>query len=205
MGTKSHWENVYLNKKADEVSWFQPHLSKSLDLILESGPNPEARIIDVGGGASTLVDDLLGKGYADITVLDISAAALEVSKKRLGRKANQVNWMEGDITAVTLPEKHYDVWHDRAVFHFLTRKHDRTAYLKQLRRSLKPDGVVVIACFSLEGPPKCSGLEVMRYSPETLTRELGPQFTLLKHAGERHKTPFNTTQEFLYGVLRMGA
>ncbi len=199
---KTHWENVYKNKKPDEVSWFQSHLSKSLELIFESKISHEAQIIDVGGGASTLVDDLLQKGFRNISVLDISGVALEISKKRLGSEAERVNWIEGDITTVQLPEYHYDLWHDRAVFHFLRKTKDQKAYFEILRKSLKPGGVVIIASFGLEGPQKCSGLDVMRYSPETLQKELGENYCLTESLKESHQTPFGTCQEFVYCSFR---
>ncbi len=199
---KNHWENVYQNKKPGEVSWFQPRLNQSLDLILQSRVNPEVFIIDVGGGASTLVDDLLDKGYTNLSVLDLSAAALEVSKKRLGSKVKEVDWIEGDITAVKLPEKHYNLWHDRAVFHFLTAPHDRKGYLENLNRSLKVGGHLILATFSLKGPERCSGLDIVRYSPETLQIELGRNYHLLNSLEESHKTPFGTTQEFIYCLFQ---
>ncbi|MBI3313934.1 MAG: class I SAM-dependent methyltransferase [Candidatus Omnitrophica bacterium] len=199
---KQHWENVYQTKKADQVSWFQPHLSKSLDLIVQSEIGLTASMIDVGGGASTLVDDLLEKGYSDISILDISGTALETSKKRLGNKADKVHWIEGDITNVKLPEKHFDLWHDRAVFHFLTDAASRQKYKKNLAYSLKPGGGLILATFSLKGPERCSGLNVMRYSPELLQAELGKGYRLIKTLEETHPTPFGTTQEFAYCFFR---
>ncbi len=159
-------------------------------------------MIDVGGGASTLVDDLLDKGYTDLTVLDLSARALQVSKERLGDKANLVHWIPGDITAVELPEQFFDLWHDRAVFHFLTSSAARKRYLETLHRSLKPGGILVIASFSLKGPERCSGLEVVRYSPETLQEEIGGNYRLLKSVEEAHQTPFGTKQEFVYCLFK---
>ncbi len=196
--SKSHWENVYQTKKSDQVSWFQSHLSKSLELIEGSGLHKNARMIDVGGGASTLADDLLAKDYSDLTVLDISGEALNQSKKRLGEKSKQIAWIEDDILKADLPKRAFDLWHDRAVFHFLTKAEARKAYLEVLKQSLKPGGFVMIASFSLEGPPKCSGLEVMRYSPQTMSQELGPGFSLIKTCSERHQTPFDTFQNFVY-------
>lgn len=195
---KEHWENIYKTMKADQVSWFQPHLSKSLDLILKTGIGTEANIIDVGGGASTLVDDLLEKGFSNISVLDMSVNALEVSKKRLGKKVDQVDWIEGDITTVKLPKNHYDLWHDRAVFHFLTKKLDRNQYVKTLSKTVKPNGHVIISTFGPEGPLKCSGLNIVRYSGEEIKKVLGNAFQLLESIKEIHKTPFDTEQEFMY-------
>lgn len=199
---KIHWENVYQTKSPDKVSWFQDHLEKSLELIVAAGIDKKARIIDVGGGASTLAEDLLAKGYSDLTVLDISSGALSQSKKRLGEKSKHIIWLDADILKADLPKNVFDLWHDRAVFHFLTTPGDRKTYLKVLRQSLKPGGFVIMASFSLEGPEKCSGLAVMRYSPEALSRELGPDFTLVKDCHERHKTPFNTTQDFIYCLFK---
>ena len=199
---KNHWENVYKSKGPEQVSWFQPHLTKSLELITQSGVDKKARIIDIGGGTSTLADDLFAKGYSDLTVLDISAEALNQSKKRLGEKAGQMTFIETDILKAGLPKNGFDLWHDRAVFHFLTQRDERKAYLETLRQSLKPGGFVIIASFSLEGPPKCSGLDVMRYSPEILGRELGSDFALLNSCFERHKTPFNSFQDFVYCLYK---
>lgn len=197
-----YWQNIYKTKKANEVSWFAPHLSSSLKLIESTGIHKNEPFIDVGGGASTLVDDLLVQGFTDISVLDISAEALEVSKKRLGKDAQKVNWMVGDITKMPLPKNHFSLWHDRAVFHFLTRADDREQYKKTLWSSLKPQGFAIIAVFSLVGPTKCSGLEIVRYSAETIFAELGSQFKLLSCSEKSHETPFGTTQSFIYCLLQ---
>lgn len=202
MDTKRHWEDVYLRKKLDEVSWFQPHLSKSLDLITQSGIGRDAHIIDIGGGASTFADDLLAKGYSNVSVLDISGAALEISKTRMGDASKRIAWIEGDITTSKLPEGHYDLWHDRAVFHFLTCVEDREQYKKTLWSSLKPQGFAIISVFSLAGPTKCSGLEIVRYSAETLFADLGSQFRLLSCSDKLHGTPFGTTQSFIYCLFQ---
>ena len=192
------WEAVYRAKSPCGVSWYAPHLEKSLGLILSSPMGKVARVIDVGGGASTLVDDLLDAGFSHVTVLDIAGEALEQSKARLGARAGQVAWITGDVTEVSLPERTYDVWHDRAVLHFLVDMNDRRKYVTQIRRAVKPGGQVILAAFALSGPPKCSGLEVVRYSPETLLRELGQGFILKEAASETHHTPFKTTQDFIY-------
>ncbi len=184
------------------MSWFQPHLAKSLELIAETGIDENASIVDVGGGASTLADDLLTKGLNHLSVLDISDEALNQSQKRLGEKAKQITWLEADILKAGLPENAFDLWHDRAVFHFLTKTEDRKTYLEVLRRSLKPGGFVIMSSFNLEGPEKCSGLDVMRYSPETMSRELGADFILLKSCQEHHKTPFDTAQDFVYCLFK---
>lgn len=199
--SKSHWEKVYQTKSSKEVSWYTPHLENSLKLIRLSGVSDEAQIIDVGGGASTLADDLIGSGFEHLTVLDISGEALETAKKRFGEKASKVNWIEADITQADLPNSYYDLWHDRATFHFLVDPRDRKKYLNLLRSSLKPEGRVIIATFGPDGPEKCSGLPIVRYSPESLFRELGEGFTLIESFKEVHKTPFGTTQEFTYGLF----
>lgn len=195
---KSHWENIYKTKSSKEVSWFKPHLDTSLELILKLNLPKESRIIDVGGGASTLPDDLLARGFKNISVLDISSGALKVSKERLGRKSGLIRWIEGDATEVSLEPESYDFWHDRAVFHFLTKPEDRQKYVHNLIGVLKPGGYALVATFGPNGPLKCSGLEIVRYSAEILKHEMGDAFELEKHLTEIHKTPFNTTQEFLY-------
>jgi 2-polyprenyl-3-methyl-5-hydroxy-6-metoxy-1,4-benzoquinol methylase len=193
-----HWKAVYGAKTPSGVSWYKPHLEKSLSLILSTPAGQEARVIDVGGGASTLVDDLLHAGVRRVTVLDIAGQALAHSKARLGAKAARVSWVEGDITQAVLPERAYDVWHDRAVFHFLVNEEDRRRYVAQVRRAVNPGGHVILATFALSGPPKCSGLDVMRYSPDTLLAQLGRGFVLKHTISETHETPFKTTQDFIY-------
>lgn len=198
MDKQAHWENVYQTKVRDEVSWFCEHLDTSLKLITGTGVSMDAAIIDVGGGNSNLVDDLLKRGFTDVSVLDISSKAIADSKERLGGKAQAVDWFVADITDIELPTKHFDVWHDRAVFHFLTGTDDRRKYVDLIKHSLKPGGHLIIASFSLDGPQKCSGLEVIRYSPESMLDEFGSGFTLVKSLSETHNTPFGTTQEFVY-------
>jgi len=204
MGQKQHWEHVYTSKAADNVSWFQKHADQSLALIQSTGLSESAAVIDVGGGASVLVDDLLAAGFKDLTVLDISPAALEVAKQRLGNDANSIHWMVGDITEIVLPENRFDIWHDRAVFHFLTEPAARQAYVEQVMRVVRPNGHVIIATFAEDGPEKCSGLPVMRYCPETLHAEFGKAFHLVKHSKEVHHTPFGTEQQFVYCYCRKG-
>lgn len=202
MNRQEHWEKVYRTKGAGEVSWFREHLETSFRMITNTGVGKEAAIIDVGGGNSTLVDDLLDSGFADISVLDISAKAITDSRQRLGAKAEKVNWFEADITVAELPADHYDVWHDRAVFHFLTEADDRSKYVGLVMRSLKLGGHIIVASFGLEGPQKCSGLDVVRYSPETMHDEFGDAFQLVASVGETHNTPFGTTQDFVYCYCR---
>jgi len=202
MDTKEHWEEIYKSRSSDKVSWFAPHLNLSLELILNSTTSKDSKIIDVGGGASTLADDLINKGYENITILDISGDALKVSRKRLGVLSNSATWLEGNITEIKLPGQFYDLWHDRAVFHFLTSSQDRKKYVRNLNVSLKPKGTVIIATFSLKGPEKCSGLDVIRYDPETLQAELGKNYRLIKSKEEPHQTPSGTNQEFIYCMFK---
>ena len=202
MNKKEHWEKVYQNKRPDEVSWYKPHLDLSLGLILQFAGSKNAKIIDVGGGASTLAGDLLAKGQVNVTVLDLSASSLNTSKKQLGNNVDKVTWIEGDITEVKLPDHVYDLWHDRAVFHFLTSPVDRKKYVQNLDQSLSPEGTVIISTFSLKGPERCSGLNVVRHSPDTLEDELGKNYHLVENVEESHQTPFGTTQEFIYCVFK---
>lgn len=202
MQSKEHWEKVYTTKSTDAVSWFQPHADLSLDLIRNTGARKNAGIIDVGGGASTLVDDLLAEGYSDLTVLDLSAAALGAARQRLGEKEKLVRWIEADVTRVDLPDHRYDIWHDRAVFHFLTTPEERTAYVQTVSRSVKPGGHVIVATFAEDGPLQCSGLPVMRYRADELHDQFGESFTLLKHQKEAHHTPFGAVQQFVYCYCR---
>lgn len=195
---QQHWESVYRNRATNEVSWFQPHAASSLRLIQDTGAGLDARIIDVGGGASVLVDDLLDAGYRHLTVLDLSESALAEARKRLGGRASQVSWLASDITQASLPANAYDVWHDRAVFHFLTDPADRARYVQQVLHAVKPGGHVIVATFGPGGPLQCSGLDVVRYSPDTLHAEFGAPFRLLRHEAEVHHTPTGKEQEFVY-------
>lgn len=199
---KTHWENVYQAKLQNQVSWFQPHLEKSLELIALVNLSKDSKIIDAGGGASTLPDDLLAKGYDKLTIWDISSEALKQSQKRLGEKSKQIKWIDANILKADFQNNSFDLWHDRAVFHFLTKAEDRKTYLKILNKSLNPGGFVIIASFGLEGPLKCSGLEVFRYSPASLSSEIGSNFLLLKNATEDHHTPFGTVQKFVYCLFQ---
>jgi 2-polyprenyl-3-methyl-5-hydroxy-6-metoxy-1,4-benzoquinol methylase len=199
----THWDKVYTTKSPDEVSWYRPHLEMSLSLIERAASGVSASIIDVGGGESTLVDDLLARGYQNITVLDISQAAIDVTKNRLKEAANRVHWITADVTTVELAPVAYDFWHDRAVFHFLTSMEKRVAYVNAVRRAVKHDGHVIVSTFGSEGPTKCSGLEVMRYDAESLHREFDSRFRLVESSKELHHTPFGTTQQFLYCYWRI--
>lgn len=203
MEKKSHWETVYASKAATEVSWYRSHLETSQAFIDQTGIGKAGRIIDVGGGASTLVDDLLAAGYRDLTVLDISAAALKEAKARLGPQAERVTWLEADITEARLPPRHYDLWHDRAVFHFLTDAEDRRRYVELVRHAVKPGGHIIVACFGPQGPLKCSGLDIVRYSPDQLHGEFGGEFRLVRSLSEEHITPAGKEQQFTYCYCRM--
>jgi 2-polyprenyl-3-methyl-5-hydroxy-6-metoxy-1,4-benzoquinol methylase len=194
---QQHWERVYRSRAADQVGWFQPHAASSLRLIAESA-GTGAAIIDVGGGASVLVDDLLDAGYRNLTVLDLAEPALAASRARLGARAASVQWIAADITQAELPAAHYDVWHDRAVFHFLTDPADRARYVDRVLKSVKPGGHVIVATFGPGGPLQCSGLDVVRYAPEALHAEFGAPFRLLRHETEIHHTPTGQEQEFVY-------
>src|SRR5262245_39172948 len=160
---KEHWEKVYRTKQPTEVSWYRPHLEISLELIEEAVSNHDAHIIDVGAGESTLIDDLLAVGYRNLYAMDLSATALDVAKARLASSANKVTWLYGDVLTFGFALHEFDVWHDRAVFHFLTEAGDRAAYVRQVARSVKPGGHVIVAAFGPEGPTQCSGLDVVRY------------------------------------------
>jgi 2-polyprenyl-3-methyl-5-hydroxy-6-metoxy-1,4-benzoquinol methylase len=194
----SHWENIYKTKAPDNVSWFRPHLERSLSLIERAVPEHTATIIDVGGGESTLVDDLLARGYSNLTVLDISQKALAVTKERLGQSADSVQWVCADVIAAPLPAHFYDVWHDRAVFHFLTTDEQRKAYVHTVEKVVRPGGHVIVSTFGPEGPTKCSGLPVRKYDADELHAEFGNHFRLIESSKELHQTPFGTTQQFLY-------
>jgi SAM-dependent methyltransferase len=203
MDVKTHWEKVYTTKAPDAVSWYRIHLETSLALIERAVDARSASIIDVGGGESTLVDDLLLRGYMNITVLDVSQSAIDHTKSRLGPATEQVHWLVGDITKVELEPLAYDLWHDRAVFHFLTTREQRIAYVRQVTRCVKPGGHIIVSTFGPEGPVKCSGLDVIRYDAESLHREFGARFRPIKSSKEVHHTPFGTTQQFLYCYCRI--
>ena len=194
---QQHWETVYSSKATDRVSWFQQHAASSLRLI-QGCAAADAQIIDVGGGASVLVDNLLDAGYRNLTVLDLAESALATSRARLGARAQSVQWIAADITRADLPAAHYDVWHDRAVFHFLTDPADRARYVEQVLKSVKPGGHVIVAAFGPGGPLQCSGLDVMRYAPDALHAEFGAPFRLLGHETETHLTPAGKEQDFVY-------
>lgn len=198
MDSKQHWEQIYAQAPAEEVSWYQAEPVVCLDLITAAGASPEAKIIDIGGGASVLVSRLLERGFKDITVLDISAAALQSAKIRLGNLAESVKWIEADITTVKLSAEFFDIWHDRAVFHFLTEAVQRQQYVERLNQALVSGGQIIISTFALAGPSRCSGLDVVRYSPESLQRAIGQNFVLVETSNEIHLTPWQSEQKFIY-------
>jgi 2-polyprenyl-3-methyl-5-hydroxy-6-metoxy-1,4-benzoquinol methylase len=203
MDARTHWEKVYTSKAPDQVSWYRAHLETSLALIEESARSRDDSIIDVGGGESTLVDDLLARGFQNITILDVSQVAMDVTRKRLGQVADRVHWLLADITQTELEPKAYNVWHDRAVFHFLTAPQQRVAYVRQVARSVKPGGYVIVGTFGPDGPTSCSGLDVVRYDAESLHDQFGSGFQLIDSSKELHNTPFGTTQQFLYCYCRV--
>ena len=204
MDQKKHWETIYQTKDVHTVGWFQVDARESLDLITRYAPDRTAPIIDVGGGASVLVDDLLSAGYTDLTVLDVSETALEISRQRLGDAAARVKWIVADVRDAPLPERRFTIWHDRAVFHFLTDATDRQAYVEQVQRTVRPGGYVLIATFAEDGPKTCSGLPVVRYSAESLHSEFGPAFRIVTSEHEDHHTPAGREQSFLYCLCRRG-
>jgi SAM-dependent methyltransferase len=197
---KSHWEGVYTEKAVDEVGWYKSNFDVSMELISEAASDRSARIIDIGGGASLLIDALLDEGHENLAVLDIAASALDHAKRRLGDKAAVVRWIVADITeAAELGT--FDIWHDRAVFHFLVEAADRQKYANLVRRTVPVGGHVIISTFSPSGPVKCSGLDTCRYSSESLAAELGEGFELVKEASETHVTPRGKSQAFMYAML----
>lgn len=203
MDSKAHWEHVYRTKLPTEVSWYQSHASRSLDLIRRVSPPPDGPIIDVGGGTSPLVEDLLDAGYHEITVLDLSPTALAETRSRLAARARTVEWVEADILEATLPRARYTMWHDRAVFHFLTAPADRARYVAQVRTAVRPGGFVLVATFADDGPTRCSGLEVARYSAGALHAEFGAAFRLMTSEREDHLTPSGARQAFIYCLCRV--
>ncbi len=207
MSRKEHWQSVYREKEATGVSWYRAHLEQSLALIERCGLESSAAIVDVGGGASTLVDDLLERGFEDVTVVDIAAAAFDKVAERLGERADDVRWVVGDVTEPLLAPDSVDLWHDRAVFHFMTEPEQREAYLEQVRRVVRAGGYVLLGTFALDGPEKCSGFEVARYSPDGLFAQLeglAAGFEKVAEAREVHETPWGSEQAFSYVLARRG-
>jgi SAM-dependent methyltransferase len=202
MSTRDHWERVYAAKTEDRLGWYAPHLQTSVGWVRKLGLPANAAIIDVGGGASTFVDDLLDSGYQDLTVLDISGKALATARDRLGERSGQVTWLCADITTTRLASAKYALWHDRAAFHFLTDAKDRDAYRRNLSGSLRPGGHLVIGTFAPEAPPRCSALPVRRYSKAQLVDEIGPAFALVNDVQELHVTPGGVEQMYRFCLFR---
>jgi len=202
MHAKTHWESVYSTRAPEETSWYRPHLDISLVLIEQLTPSHSASIIDVGAGASTLVDDLVQRGYTNLTVLDISESALCVAKKRLGPTSSQIQWLTEDVCEANLPFEHYDLWHDRAVFHFLTLPEERTAYVARAEAAVKRNGHLIISTFGQEGPTRCSGLDTVRYDAVALEAHFSSQFILMDTRIEWHTTPSGGRQQFLYCAFK---
>ncbi len=203
MNDASHWNSIYTRHMPTDVSWYRDHLEHSLMLIERCALSHDAHIADIGGGAATLLDDLLTRGFARLTVMDLSERALEVARARLGPSAEDVQWIAGDATEVWLDAGSVDLWHDRAVFHFLTDEADRRAYLKRLRHALAPEGFVILATFAPDGLDSCSGLPVRRYSPEDLHAVLGDDFVLLDDTHTVHCTPSERSQTFTYALFQL--
>jgi len=201
ISSKAHWENVYTTKAESEVSWFQDNPAPSLELIAMTGISADAAIIDIGGGASRLVDALVERKLGRITVLDISAAALDLTKRRLGERAASVTWEIADVTKWE-PSRRYDLWHDRAAFHFLTGEADQTAYVARLKKAVKLGGYVIIATFALDGPQRCSGLPIVRYDAASLSAILGNEFHVIDVRRHDHTTPSGAVQRFQFSTFR---
>lgn len=202
MNFRSHWEDVYATKRANQVSWHRPHLDVSLELLERAGLNERSRVIDAGGGASTLVDDLLDRGVRAITVLDLAATSLEAARHRLGARAHQVQWIVSDVTAFDAAPESFDLWHDRAALHFLVDPQATRDYVRIAAAAIARGGYAVIGCFAQDGPEKCSGLPVMRRDPEDIAALFGPRFMMVGSRRELHHTPSGGVQRFAYALLR---
>jgi SAM-dependent methyltransferase len=203
MDSRTHWSNVYQHKTVTEVSWYQAHPQVSLDLIAATGLGPDARLLDVGAGASLLADQLLARGFHDLTLLDVSPEALAVVRDRLESAAETVTFLVEDVLTAPLPTAAFDLWHDRAVFHFLTDTSQKAGYVAQVQRCVRPGGHVVVATFGPDGPEQCSGLPVARYDPEDLHSTFGSAFTLTCSVREAHTTPWGSQQQFTYCYCRL--
>jgi 2-polyprenyl-3-methyl-5-hydroxy-6-metoxy-1,4-benzoquinol methylase len=201
LSRRDHWQGVYQEKGEYKVSWYQETAAVSLALIRASGAGPNSEIIDIGGGASRLIDHLVREGYCDLTVLDLSEAAMSITKARLGEQAAAVRWIAADVTEWQ-PGRQYDLWHDRAAFHFLTQAADRAAYVQRLSKALKPGGHVIIGTFALDGPERCSGLPVMRHDGASLSDALGGSFKLVESRRDDHNTPMGSVQRFQFSLFR---
>ena len=201
LNRQAHWQRIYKEKGENQVSWFQERPDISLALIEAVRADPSSAIVDIGGGASRLVDALIEKGYRDLTVLDVSESAVSIAKMRLGERAGMVNWIVADVTRWK-PARSYDLWHDRAAFHFLTEASDRAAYIDRLTKAVQPGGHAIIGTFALDGPERCSGLPVVRYDAAQLSATLTPSFALVDMRRHDHKTPWGAIQHFQFSVFR---
>lgn len=199
---RAHWEHVYLTKAADQVSWYRPHLDVSLELLAKAGLNVDSRVIDVGGGASTLVDDLLDRGTKSITVVDLSPASLALARQRLGERAAEVRWIAEDITKLAVADESFDLWHDRAALHFLVAQEASRAYVRIATHAIARGGHAVIGCFAADGPERCSGLPVARRDPADVAALFGEEFSLVASRRELHFTPSGAPQSFAYVLLK---
>jgi SAM-dependent methyltransferase len=202
MDKQQHWQSVYTTRDVAHTSWFRPHLDESLHLIDTLVLPKDAPVIDVGGGRATLVDDLLARAFGDISVLDLSAAALAEARERLGARGDAVHWLVADATLAALPPAHYGLWHDRAVFHFLVDPDDRARYVANAARSVRPHGHLIIGCFAPDGSERCSGLPVHRHDAAALAEAFAPAFEIVRHSRELHATPAGAVQPFTYVVLQ---
>ncbi|MGH8175001.1 MAG: class I SAM-dependent methyltransferase [Steroidobacter sp.] len=200
--TRAHWEGVYSTRSADQVSWHRPHLEVSFELLVRAGLNEQSRVIDIGGGASTLVDDLLDFGVRTVTVVDLSGASLAVARQRLGERATRVNRMAADVTTLDAPQGSFDLWHDRAALHFLVKPEAARAYVRAATQAIAPGGHAVVGCFAADGPERCSGLPVVRRDPPEIAALFGVAFSLVESRREVHRTPSGGAQRFAYALLR---
>jgi SAM-dependent methyltransferase len=199
---KAIWQNIYQSKPTDQLGWFQPHLRASLSLIEQVGLPFTAAIIDIGAGESSLTGDLLDQGFTQLSALDVAPAALERMKAGLGSSADRITWIEADITGWQPPSQAYDLWHDRALFHFLTAREDRLAYISATQQAIKNGGYLIVGTFASDGPTRCSGMETLRFSPQALSEEFGNHFILVNHLDEIHHTPSGAVQKFSYCLLK---
>lgn len=204
MDSREHWERIYTTKSPSEVSWYQREPSVSLELISRAAPDRGSDVVDVGGGASTLVDGLIARGYRSITVLDLASAALELARSRLKARSSLARWLHADVLSHPFEPSSFDLWHDRAVFHFLTSHEDRRRYVAQVGRAVRPGGAVIVATFASDGPRRCSGLDVARYGAIELQAEFGGRFEPVDTTRELHTTPAGAVQSFQYCLWRLG-
>lgn len=205
MNDAEHWEEIYSTKSSKQVGWYTPHLETSIKWITELNLTTEDPVIDVGGGVSTLVDDLLVAGHKKLTVLDLSESAISLTRKRLGALSSSITWLQGDVTQIELPPQYFKLWHDRAVFHFLIDPEQQQRYKDVLLKALKVDGHLIIGTFDLEAPPQCSGLPVQRYTSEILCNTFGKEFQLKRHQHEVHRTPSGVEQTYVYCLFQRTA